>query len=115
MLQNLFKIDSELVLIIDRNKLQDTNIFMISVAQNQRALPIYWHILSHKGAINLTEQEAVIRPVLRLLKGQKIMMTADREFHSIFLSHWLKKYQKPDVYFVFRHRTYVLLLYVVYF
>ena len=105
MLQNLFKCDSELVLIIDRNKLQDTNIFMISVAQNQRALPIYWHILSHKGAINLTEQEAVIRPVLRLLKGQKIMMTADREFHRIFLSHWLKKYQKPDVYFVLRQKN----------
>jgi hypothetical protein len=68
-------------------------------------LPIYWHILSHKGAINLTEQEAVIRPVLRLLKGQKIMMTADREFHRIFLSHWLKKYQKPDVYFVLRQKN----------
>ena len=32
------------------------------------------------------------------------MMTADREFHSIFLSHWQKKYQKPDVYFVFRQK-----------
>ena len=29
------------------------------------------------------------------------MMTADREFHSIFRSHWLKKYQTLDVYFVF--------------
>ena len=57
--------------------------------------------MTHKGASNLTGQKAAIRPVIRLLKGQKIMMTADREFHSIFLSHWLKKYQKPDVYFVF--------------
>ena len=32
------------------------------------------------------------------------MITADREFHSIFLSHWLKKYQKLDVYFVFRQK-----------
>ena len=32
------------------------------------------------------------------------MMTADREFHSIFLSHWLKKYHKLDVYFVFRQK-----------
>ena len=63
---------------------------MISVLWKKRALPIYWHILSHKGASNLTEQKAVIRPVLRLLKGQKIMITADREFHSIFLSHWFK-------------------------
>ena len=32
------------------------------------------------------------------------MMTADREFHSIFISHWLKKYHKFDVYFVFRQK-----------
>ena len=32
------------------------------------------------------------------------MMTADREFHSIFISHWLKKYHKLDVYFVFRQK-----------
>ena len=32
------------------------------------------------------------------------MMTADREFHSIFLSHWSKKYQRPDVYFVLRQK-----------
>ncbi|ABG53777.1 hypothetical protein Tery_4835 [Trichodesmium erythraeum IMS101] len=32
------------------------------------------------------------------------MMAADREFHSIFLSHWLKKYQKQDLYFVFRQK-----------
>ncbi len=31
-------------------------------------------------------------------------MTADIEFHSIFRSHWLKKYQKQDVYFVFRQK-----------
>ena len=31
MLQNLFKSDSELVLIIDRNQWQNTNILMISV------------------------------------------------------------------------------------
>jgi hypothetical protein len=33
------------------------------------------------------------------------MITADREFHGIFLSHWLKKYQRPDVYFVLRQKN----------
>ena len=56
MLQNLFKFDSELVLIIDRTQWQNTNILMISVPWNQRTLPIYWHILSHKGASNLTKK-----------------------------------------------------------
>ena len=79
---------SELVLILDRTQWQNTNILMISLAWKKRAIPLYWKILTHKGASNLTEQKAVIRPVIRLLKGQKIMITADREFHSIFLSHW---------------------------
>ena len=87
MLQNLFKFDSELLLTINRTQWQDTNILMISVPWNQSALPIYWHILSHKESKKLTEQKAGISPFLRLLKGQKIMITADREFHSIFLSH----------------------------
>ncbi|MDE5080590.1 MAG: hypothetical protein O4859_04280 [Trichodesmium sp. St18_bin1] len=47
----------------------------------------------------------VIRPIIRLLKVQKIILTADREFHSIFLSHWLEKYQKQDVYFVLRQKN----------
>ncbi|NEO58473.1 MAG: hypothetical protein F6K54_38740 [Okeania sp. SIO3B5] len=69
-----------------------------------RALPIYWKTLNHQGASNLTEQQAVIRPVLKLLKKYKIIITADREFHSIFLSHWLKKSQKNQVYFVLRQK-----------
>ena len=56
MLQVFFKFDSELLLlIIDRNQWQNTNILMISVAWNKRALPIYCHILSHKEASNLTK------------------------------------------------------------
>jgi len=45
MLQNLFKFDSELVLIIDRTQWQNTNVLMISVPWNQKAFPIYLHIL----------------------------------------------------------------------
>ena len=47
---------------------------MISLAWKKRAIPLYWKILTHKGASNLTEQKAVIRPVIRLLKGQKITL-----------------------------------------
>ena len=80
MLQNMFKFDSGLVLIIDRIQWQNTNILMISVAQKKRALSIYWQILSHKGVSDLTKQKVVILPVIRLLKCQKIMMTGDRKF-----------------------------------
>ena len=81
-------------MILDRTQWQNTNILMISLAWKKRAIPLYWKILTHKGASNLIEQKAVICPVIRLLKGQKIIITGDREFHSIFLSHWLKKYHK---------------------
>ena len=92
-------------MILDRTQWQNTNILMISLAWKKRTLPIYWKILTHKRASNSTEQKAVICPVIRLLKGQKIMITADREFHRIFLSHWLKKYQRQDVYFVLRQKN----------
>ena len=60
---------------------------MISLAWKKRAIRFNWKILTHKGASDLTEQKAVIRSVIRLSKGQKIILIADREFQSIFLSH----------------------------
>ncbi|MDE5080402.1 MAG: hypothetical protein O4859_03220 [Trichodesmium sp. St18_bin1] len=57
---------------------------MISLAWKKMAIPLSWKILTHKIASDLTEQKAVIRPVIRLLKGQKIMMTADRGFIVFF-------------------------------
>ncbi|MDE5084092.1 MAG: IS4 family transposase, partial [Trichodesmium sp. St18_bin1] len=77
-IENLFSISSELVLILDRTQWQNTNILMITLAWKKRAIPLYWKILTHKGASNLSGQKAVFRPVLRLLKGQKLMITADR-------------------------------------
>ncbi|MDE5076069.1 MAG: hypothetical protein O4749_08450 [Trichodesmium sp. St5_bin2_1] len=55
MVENFFSATSELVFILDRTQSQNTNILMISVAWKKRALPIYWHILSHKEAGNLTK------------------------------------------------------------
>ena len=94
-IENLFSLSSELVLILDRTQWQNTNILMISLAWKKRAIPLYWKILTHKGASNLTKQKAVIRPVIRLLKGQKIIIAADREFHSIFLRTYAGKLRNP--------------------
>ena len=49
---------------------------MISLAWKKRAIPLSWKILTHKIASDLTEQKAVIRPVTRLLKGQKITLNS---------------------------------------
>ena len=67
-IENLFSFSSELVLILDITQWKNTNILMISLAWKKRAIRLYWKILTHKGAKNLTEQKAVIRPVIRLLK-----------------------------------------------
>ena len=56
-------------MILDRTQWQNTNMLMISLAWKKRAIRLYWKILTHKGASNLTEQKAVIHPVIRLLKG----------------------------------------------
>ncbi len=37
----------------------------------------------------MSEQKRLIRPLLRLFKGYRILVLADREFHSIKLAHWL--------------------------
>ena len=49
---------------------------MISLAWKKREIPLHWKNLTHKEAINLTEQKAVIPPVIRLLKGQKITLNS---------------------------------------
>ncbi|NET46896.1 IS4 family transposase [Okeania sp. SIO2B3] len=104
MINTLLLSTSELVLVLDRTQWQNINILMISVVWKKRALPIYWKILSHKGASNLTEQQAVIRPMLRLLKKYQLILVGDREFHSIHLSYWLKNYRQKHLYFAFRQR-----------
>ena len=76
---------------------------MVSVIWKKRALPIYWQLLDKRGASNLREQQALIRPVLRLLKKYELVIIGDREFHSVKLAHWLKKKSKKQkLYFAFR-------------
>ncbi len=89
-----FIIDYPLVIVLDRTQWRDKNIFMSSVVWYHHALPIYWNVLEKKGASNLKEQKALIKPVLKLLKNYHIIIIGDREFHSIELATWLRKEQK---------------------
>ncbi len=89
-----FLIDCPLVIVLDRTQWRDKNIFMISVVWYHHALPIYWNVLEKKGASNLKEQKALIKPVLKLLKNYQITIIGDREFHSIELATWLRTEQK---------------------
>jgi hypothetical protein len=98
--------NSSLIIAIDRTQWQDKNIFLISLIWNRHGLPIYWKILSKKGASNLAEQKSLIRPIIKLLNKYHIIIIGDREFHSIELATWLKKEKKKGkkVDFAFRQK-----------
>lgn len=100
-----FKIGSRLIITIDRTQWKDKNVFVVAVIWKKRALPIYWLLLNKRGASNLAEQQALIRPVLRLLREYELVIIGDREFHSVKLGYWLKQIgKKQQVFFAFRQK-----------
>ena len=82
------------------------NVFVISLIEQKRAIPVYWLLLCKRGCSNLQEQKKLIRPLLQLFKGYRILVLGDREFHSIKLANWLDS-KKID--FVLRQKqgTYI--------
>ncbi len=100
-----FKLGSRLIITIDRTQWKDKNVFLVAVIWKKRALPIYWNLLDKKGASKLSEQQALIKPVLRLLKNYELVIIGDREFHSVKLAYWLKnKGKKQKIFFAFRQK-----------
>ncbi|ARV58171.1 transposase [Nostocales cyanobacterium HT-58-2] len=79
----------QLIFAIDRTQWRDQNVFVISFIEEKRAIPVYWLLLSKRGCSNLGEQKKLIRPLLRLFKGYRMLVLGDREFHSIKLANWL--------------------------
>jgi hypothetical protein len=92
-IKNLVKIyfnkSQRLLVTIDRTQWRETNLFVVSLIWDKRALPLDWQVLSKQGCSNLTEQKNLLRPVISLLKGYKIVILGDREFGNVRLAHWL--------------------------
>jgi hypothetical protein len=91
----------------------DQNVLVISLIERKRAIPVYWLLLSKRGCSNLNEQKKLIRPLLRLFKGYRILVLGDREFHSIKLANWLHSKgidfvlrQKQGTYIQQEHQSY---------
>lgn len=100
-LKRQIKPRTQLVLALDRTQWKENNLLMVSVIYQKRAFPLYWCLLEKEGSSNLTEQQKVLRPVIRLLKKYKLVVIGDREFHSIELASWL---QEQKVNFVLRQK-----------
>jgi hypothetical protein len=96
-----FKLGSQLTIAMDRTQWKENNVLMVSVIYQKRALPIFWVMLEKDGSTNLVEQQKVLRPVIRLLKTYKLVVIGDREFHSIELADWL---HRQNISFVFRQK-----------
>jgi hypothetical protein len=74
---------------LDRTQWKNYNLFVVSVIWSKRAWPIYWNFLDKRGCSNLSEQQALLRPVIRMLKSYDYVIFGDREFHSVELGQWL--------------------------
>jgi hypothetical protein len=74
-------------------------LFVVSVIWKKRAWPINLQFMEHQGSSNLAQQQALLRPVFRLLKNYEIVVIGDREFRSVELAYWLKQ---QKVYFALR-------------
>lgn len=100
-LKRKIKLGQRLYLAIDRTQWKDNNLFLVAAIFERRALPIYWQFLDKRGTSNLAEQQALLRPVIKLLKKYELVVLGDREFHSVQLAKWLIE---KKVYFVFRQK-----------
>jgi hypothetical protein len=96
-----FNPGERIYLAIDRTQWKDKNLFLVALIIDRRGIPIYWQFLDKRGASNLVEQQALLRPVLKLLKKYELVIVGDREFHSVTLAAWLNQ---KKVYFVFRQK-----------
>ncbi|MDZ4876890.1 MAG: IS4 family transposase IS8402 [Chroococcidiopsis cubana SAG 39.79] len=100
-LKRHFQPQSQLIIALDRTQWKENNVLMVSAIYQRRALPIFWLLLEKDGSSNLTEQQKVLRPVIRLLRKYNLVVLGDREFHSVELAYWL---QKQQVNFVLRQK-----------
>ena len=98
-LKQHFHRGQQLKLVIDRTQWRHHNLLMVSLVYKSRTIPLYWIRLNKQGQSNLSEQQTVLRPVLRLLHDYELVLLGDREFHSVALADWCNQ---QDLLFVLR-------------
>lgn len=72
------------------------NVFMLSVAYEGLAIPLFWSLLNKGGSSNQQEQKALINRFIKTFGVKRIAgLLADREFGSGDLFSWLNKKKIP--------------------
>ncbi|WP_228055466.1 IS4 family transposase [Gloeocapsopsis crepidinum] len=90
LLTNYFSTNKQLTVVVDRTQWRELNLLMVSIIWQQRAIPLHWQFLPHKGKSSFTQQQALFNSVLPLLKDYKVTILGDREFCSVELGQWLE-------------------------
>jgi hypothetical protein len=86
---------------IDRTQWKGRNIFMVTLVRGTHALPLYWETINHVGNSDLNTQKRLLKTAIRLMKKCRIVVLADREFHSPKLAKWL---DEKGLYFALRQK-----------
>lgn len=89
-LRSYFSTNKELTIVVDRTQWRKLNLLMVSIVWQQRAIPLSWQFLPHKGNSSFTQQQALFTSVLPQLLGYQVTVLGDREFCSIELGQWLE-------------------------
>lgn len=105
-IHNQIKSENQVIIALDRTQWQANNLLMVSVILAYRAWPVYWQFIPKIGSSNLEQQQAILRPVLRLLKNYQVVVVGDREFHSVKLASWLQE-EKVDFALRQKKTTYI--------
>lgn len=95
-----FSEDQKIYLTIDRTNWywgkQKINIFMLGVAYEGIAIPLFWTCLPKAGSSNIKEQKMLINCFLKSFgKSQILGLLGDREFGSGGLFKWLNQKNIP--------------------
>ncbi|NEO73664.1 MAG: IS4 family transposase [Moorea sp. SIO3H5] len=78
-------------LAIDRTNWKNKNLLVISLIYKNRAIPVYFQLLSKLGSSNFSEQKQLISNIIELFNDYQIVILGDREFCSVKLAEWLDK------------------------
>ncbi len=95
-----FEKSEKFYLLIDRTNWywgkKKINIFMLSIAYEGMAIPLFWTLLPKAGSSNFQEQKALISQFIDTFGVEKIHgLLADREFASGKFFQWLDKKKIP--------------------
>lgn len=93
-LEQEWNLSEVIYLVIDRSQWRETNLLMVSIIYQRRAIPVYFTLLEKKGNSNLAQQQQVLLPVFELLENYKTTVLGDREFCGVELGKWLLEEQK---------------------